>query len=293
MKKILVSLLILFVICGCESKEVIAREDRTINQIDYSESKEFPFELNSNYYLLMRLNDFKVLYAHRSDEVIYPASLTKVVTLNTALRLCDDINATSGLSYDEYYSLLEQNASIAYLKPGEEYTVKDLLFALILPSGADAALAISDYYESKGYDFIEEMNRQAESLGLLNTHFVNTTGLHDDDHYTSLDDYLIYVLDTLKYYEGREVLETLHYTLEDGLNVKSTILPVTNKYVTVFGGKTGFTGEAGQCILVLYECDNRSYLLLLANAPGNPGYGEYLHYEDTIKIFKELYGNHE
>lgn len=264
--------------------------DLNINEIDYSESKLLPIGLNSKEYLLIRLNDFKVLYAYGNDKPIYPASLTKVLTMDVILDICDDINETSSYTADQWNYLVSENASMAGLYTDTDYTIKELLYGLILPSGADAATALSNYANSKGYDLIDLMNKKCTELGLVNSHFTNPTGLHDDDLYTSLDDYAKIVIDTLKKKEGKEILKTMYAEVKDK-DYRSTleVLEDRDDDIKVYGGKTGFTLEAGMNIMTLYEADNRSYLLILANAEGSPYVGSRSNIDDVNNVMNFLY----
>ena len=80
------------------------------------------------------------------------------------------------------------------------------------------------------------------------------------------------------------------YTLEDGTHFNSTLKALKrDDNIKTYGGKTGFTGEAGENIMILYSCDNRSYMLILANADGNPYLGQNYHFNDVNKIFNYLY----
>ena len=265
-------------------------QDLHINELDYSEVKELPIDLHSKEYLLIRLNDFKVEYAKDNDSRIYPASLTKVLTMNSILSICKNTGLTSSYSDEDWDYLVRENASMAGLTPEKAYSVKDLLYALILPSGGDAAIALSNYANNSGYDLVDLMNKRLEELGLTNSHFTNPTGLHDDDLYTTLDDYAKIVIDTLLNKNGKEVLKSMSY-LQDG-NIKfSSLKPLEDREdnVQVFGGKTGFTLEAGMNIMTLYEVNNRSYLLILANAEGSPYTDGQYHIEDVNKILDFLY----
>lgn len=258
------------------------------HNVDYSDIDELDVDLYSKTYLLIRLNDYKALYGEKYDSVIYPASLVKVMTLDTCVNRFSDLDATSYVSQEQYNSLIEQNASLAGLIPFKEYSLRDLLYYLVLPSGADAADAISNYFKDNGMDLVEEMNKRCEELGLTNSHFTNPTGLHDDNMYTTLKDLSIIYMDAIKNVDAKAILKTT-YSKDYGLY--STIYPLTNRTddIQVFGGKTGFTDEAHQNIIFFYEVDNRSYILLLAGAPGDPGKGEHFHIDDANKILDYLY----
>lgn len=253
-------------------------------------SQEFDFPLHSNSYMLVDLSDFKILYAHKNDIQIYPASLTKVMTLATVLDLCEDLDDVSFVSNQQVEDLIVEDASIAELQRDYDYTIRDLLYALILPSGADAALALENYFAYRGIDLVKQMNIHAQEIGCTNTHFMNSTGLHDDDHYTSLDDLYLIVMDTLKHEEGRAMLSSLYYQLEDGLRISTGVRMVARTMkADVLGGKTGYTDEAGQNIIVLYRNKGRSFVLLLANAMGKYSNDEYWHFDDALDIFDHLY----
>ena len=256
--------------------------------IDYSDINAMDLSLYSRSYLLIRLNDYKALYGEKYDNVIYPASLTKVLAMDTCVNRFPDLTDTSYVSQEQYNNLIEQNASLAGLVPYKEYTLKDLLYYLVLPSGADAAEAISNYFNDHGMDLVEEMNKRCEELGLTNSHFTNPTGLHDENMYTTLKDLSLIYIDALKNDEAKAILKTT-YSSEYGLYSTTYPLVSRNDGVTVFGGKTGYTDEAHQNIIVFYEVDNRSYILLLAGAPGNPGRGEHFHYDDVNSIIEYLY----
>ena len=287
---IIISGIYLYLSLTKKEEPVFNVDDLHINELNYSDVKELPIELHSKEYLLIRLNDFKVEYAKGNDKKIYPASLTKVLTMNTILNDCKNINETSSYSDDDWNYLVSQNASMAGLYSGVPYTIKELLYALILPSGGDAAIALSNYATSNGKDLVEMMNSRLIDLNLNNSHFTNPTGLHDDDLYTTLDDYAKIVINTLLQKDGKEILKSMSY-LQDGHIKNSSLKPLEEREdsVEVFGGKTGYTLEAGMNIMTLYEVNNRSYLLILANAEGSPYTDGQYHIDDVNKILEFLY----
>lgn len=279
-------------------KDTLDINELRINELDYSEMKEFDFDLYSNQYMLVRLNDFKVLYGKDLDDRFYPASLTKVMTLNAALSTSTNYEETSTLSYEEYWALIKDDASVAGLYPGKEQTLNDLFYELILPSGADAAEALDNYSVDKtGKDLVTIMNEKVNELGLNNSSFSNTTGLDDQNLYTSLNDYYKIVLDTIKNPTGKKVLKTLKYPFNNHLpDVDDTLVHTIIKYdnisnrndgVTILGGKTGYTPKAGQNVVILYTHNNRSYMLILAGATGKSS--EHTNIKDANTILNYLY----
>lgn len=261
-----------------------------INELDYSEMKELDLDLYSKSYMLVRLNDFKVLYGKNINHEFYPASLTKIVSLDTVITIFDNMEDTFSFSQEDYDELVSENASLAYLEVDKEYSIRDLLYAMVLPSGADAGRALENYFEYHGLNFVDEMNNLVKNLKLTDSHFTNSAGLHDNNLYTSLDDYCRIVINTLLNDEGKGVLKSFSYTLEDGTVVRSTLRALErDDEIKTYGGKTGFTGEAGENVMVLYTANNRSYILILANAPGNPYLGQNYHFADVNSIFEYLY----
>ena len=285
-KKIILIITLLFISSCAKASTYIDTSE--INRFD-DVSKEFDFPIHSYGYMLVDLADFDILYAENNDVRIYPASLTKVMTLDTVLHLADDLNDHSSVTYQQVEDLIREDASLAYIERDYPYTLRDLLYALNLPSGADAAVALENYFNSKGIDLVEQMNILAESLGCQDTHFVNTTGLHDNDHYTSINDLYKIVMDTLSFEEGRRILTTLDCYLSDGTRVTSGIRNVYNYRTKVLGGKTGYTDEAGQNIIILYRYRGKPYVLITVNAMGSLAEKKFWHFDDALDIFEHLY----
>lgn len=288
LKKLVLISVILIILAGC-GQERFDLDTSEINAWD-DISEEFDGDLHSGEYMVIDMSDFNILYKKDSDKRIYPASLTKLVTMDAVLHLCDDLYEYSYVTDDQVRYLIQEDASLAYIQRDYPYTLRDLLYGLVLPSGADAAFALENYFDDKGIDLVDEMNILCEELGCTNTTFTNTTGLHDDDHMTSLDDLFLVVMDILKNEEGRKLLETLHYTMEDGTIVYTTLGVAFRPHeFLVLGGKTGYTPEAGQNIIALCKDRGKSYLVMMANAYGNYSLKQYWHYDDVETFFDQLH----
>ena len=287
MKKLFSIIACIFILCSCNgnSFKVDTSQINVIRDI----AREFDFRIHSNAYMLVDMSNFEIQYKYRNDHRIFPASLTKIVTMDVVLNMAESLDDLSYVTYDQVEDLIKENASLAYIQRDYQYTLRDLLYALILPSGADGALALENYFEDHGMDLVEQMNIQCEKLGCINTHFVNTTGLHDDNHYTSLNDLFLVIMDVMKFEEGRKIMESLYHTLDDGTLLSTSIRVARNDKTRVLGGKTGYTPESGQSLVVLYKCKGRSYILMIANAYGSYANDEYWHFEDAFNIFEQLY----
>ncbi len=279
--QVIVVIVILFLFAGL----FIAK--KLINRVDYSRMQRLDISLHSRSYLLYCVDDNEVLYGDNNNVVIYPASLTKLMTMDAIVSSDVDLEECSSLSDEQHEQLVADNASLAYLSTDYQYSIKDLLFALILPSGADAALALENYQN----DLLNMMNKRAAKLGMKNSSFTNCSGLHDENLYTTLDDLLLLCRDLLKYDVARDVLSSGTYMMSDGQMLTSSLKSICGEDddLNVYGGKTGFTAEAGENIVVYYRYQDKDYLLLLAGADGDPYEGRYYHFDDVVNIFNELY----
>ncbi len=288
MKRVIPLLAIILVLCSCAKEQSFSVDTSAINLMDH-ETEAIEDDIHSAEYLVIDISDCDFLFSKDSDIRMYPASLTKLVTLDTVLVLADDLYETSYVTYDQVEALIGEDASLAYIQRDYPYTLIDLLYSLVLPSGADAAVALENYFAGKGINLVDEMNKRMEELGGTTSHFVNTTGLHDDNHYTCLDDLYLIVMDILKYKEGRQILNALKTELEDGTMVHTTMGVAYREHdFKVLGGKTGYTPEAGQNIIALCKYRGKSYLVMFANAYGNRRLNQYWHYDDVETFFEYL-----
>lgn len=290
MKKYIWLLCTLLLLCGCNNSENSEHVDiQNINEFDFEDSSVFDFDVHSQEYVLIRLSDFKVLNSLDTSKIIYPASLTKIMTLNIVLHKVNNLQDTSYITREQILDLIYQESSLAGLKADYPYTMEELLYALILPSGGDGAIAISNYFTDHNMDIMEEIAKQLKVLGCNNTNFVNPIGLHDDKHYTTIDDLLKIIMDTLSFEKGRQVLQTLYYRMSDESFMRSSLSVLQKSNYSILGGKTGYTPESGQSVMVLFRHNNRSYLLMVCNAMGQPRYDQFYHYEDALEIMEHLY----
>ena len=245
----------LFALINILDKEEIFDKEVNINELNYDDMQTLDLDLYSKHYMLVRLNDFKVLYGSGIYEKFYPASLTKIVTLDTVVKYANSLEDTSNISEQDYEELIEENASLAYLQVDSQYSLKDLLYALVLPSGGDAGKALENYFSNNNQNLIDLMNQNMNSIGCTSSNFTNSTGLHNDNLYTTLNDYAKLVIDTLNNSDAKTILKSYSYTLDEGLTVKSTLSSLEGYFddIEVYGGKTGYTGQAGENIMILYS----------------------------------------
>ena len=238
-----------------------------------------------------------VLGEENADEPIYPASLTKMMTVLLAAENFDDLDASVTLDEELFSPLWAANASLAGFEPGEVVTVRDLLYGAMLPSGAECCAAIAQALDGSEAAFADRMNRRARELGMENTHFVNATGLQDSDHRSTVRDLALLLDAALDNPTFREVFTAPRYSTSptnlhpDGITVYSSALSLFQDAdlgrMTLLGGKTGFTDEAGLCLATLAEADGAEYILVTAGAPGQ-SHTDTAHARDAAAVYQRL-----
>lgn len=230
----------------------------------------------------------QIPYAKNIYGKLYPASTTKILTCLVAL---EQGNLDDVVTVSENALNLEAGSSVCGLKVGDKITLRDLLYGLMMRSGNDAAVAIAEHISGSVDAFAELMNQKAAQIGATHSHFVNPNGLPNDDHYTTVYDMYLIFNKAIQNDTFLNILQTKSYstTYTDVYNAPvSQTWTSTNKYlagteaipdgITVLGGKTGTTGEAGYCLVLLsqntsgqkiisivYKADCRSNLYLLMN----------------------------
>ena len=232
---------------------------------------------------LFDLSQQSVLYSYKMHERLYPASVTKIMTALLALEngnLDDEVTISSTADAGSFPS----DAQVCGLQEGEKWTLRDLLNALLLYSGNDAATAIAEHIGGSEEAFVNMMNKRAHELMANDTHFMNPHGLHDDNHYTTAYDLYLIFNECIKNDEFVNIIQTesytAHYTGADGSSKEATFEP-TNLYakgvvdkpenVTIIGGKTGTTEEAGYCLILLEkDADQNSYVSIVMGASDKP-----------------------
>ena len=221
--------------------------------------------------------------------------MTKVMALLVAAEQVDNLEDTVTLTSDIIDPLVEEDASRAGFEAGETVTVQDLLYGMALPSGADATEALAIYLAGDESAFVELMNDKVAELGLKHTHFTNASGLHDEDHYSTPEDIAMLMAYAMENPLCSEIMGTYQYTTSqteqhpEGIPLTSTmysrIYGNEAPGVLVKGGKTGFTNEAGSC-LVSYAVTNKgnAYVFCTGGATYRwaPVYDEIYVYKNII-----------
>lgn len=238
----------------------------------------------------------KVLYAQNVYGTEYPASVSKIATALMAFKYAkmdDTVTVSSNAS-----NITEYGARLCGFKEGDKISMKDLLYCMLTYSGNDASVAIAEHISGSETEFAAKMNKEMVSLGASGTHFVNSHGLHDDDHYTTAYDLYLIFHELLKYDEFREINQCTKYTAswEDAQGKKRSLDIVSSdpfltgskqppKGLTVTGGKSGTTVKAGGC-LITYAQDKkkRDYIGVILKADSSYGaYAQMNHLFEYVK----------
>lgn len=232
-------------------------------------------ELNlySNNAVIYNYDLDQVIYEKNADEVISVASMTKIMSAIVLIENIDNLDTTVVLNNNHFKGLIEKQASLAGFYVGEKVTYRDLIYGILLPSGAEAVQTLAIEVFGSNDKLVEKMNEKALELNLTNTHFVNPFGLDDDGHYSTVKEISTILKYALKNDFFKEVYETRKYLTSDTkITLYSTIVSplkaINNNATFIKGSKTGFTYDAGRCLAsIAYDENNDiNYLMVTAKA---------------------------
>lgn len=305
-------LVMIFILSGCGTKDVVVSyetenynrnlyegslfaENLCVTALDVS-IDGFTGDSTLHASGLFDLDDKEVEYAYNIHERIYPASTTKILTALVAINnsnMEDVVTVSSSAAAASF----DVEAQVCGLKQGDQLTMESLLNGLLLHSGNDNAVAIAEYIGGSEEGFAEMMNAQAKELMATNTHFVTPNGLHDSEHYTTAYDLYLIFNECIKHEEFVNIISSSSYTADitgaDNSVRQETWYP-TSFYAkgeaalpqgaSVIGGKTGYTGEAGNCLILLDKDESgKSYISIVMGADTKP-----LLYEDMTALINQI-----
>ena len=264
------------------------------------ETKTLDLELYSSAAVLVDVQTGTVLAEKGMDEKMYPASMTKIMTLLVAAENLPDLDATFTMTQAIIDPLYLAGASMAGFVNGETVTMRDLLYSAVVPSGAEATEALAQAVAGGEEAFVAMMNEKAAALGLTNTHFMNTSGLHDENHYSTAREIALILQAALQNETCAEILSAENYRASeteqhpDGLAMTNKFLyRVHHEYslggAEITAAKTGYTAEAMNCCASAGTTpDGRSVICVTANA----WTGDFC-IEDHIALYTKYCGSAE
>lgn len=234
--------------------------------------------------IVVDLESNKILYSKEPDAKRYPASLTKMMTLYVAIKENDELDRTVVVPESAFADIYEEGAATAGLMPGEALPFHDLLYAMMLPSGAEAAKSIAILTADSETDFVKLMNETAAKLKMKNTYFTNVTGLQDPKQITTARDMAILLRAGMKDKTFRKVITSMEYVTAptaqhpQGISLVHSLSKQKDKYrgtlaeepFELIGGKTGYTPEAGICLAsIAKSTDGKMAIAVTLRAHGD------------------------
>jgi D-alanyl-D-alanine carboxypeptidase len=237
--------------------------------------------------LLMEAKSGTIIYEKDANKQMPPASITKIMT---ALLAMEYNQPDTQVTITEEDLALEDGSQMSGLAVGDTVTMDQLFHALLIYSANDAAMAIARQVGGSVENFVQMMNDKAASLAMTGTHFANPHGLHDENHYTTAYDVYLMLYAAYQHTEFQNTMSMSSYTLNmthaDG-TAGTIYLSSTDKYltgeknapenVTVLGGKTGTTDEAGSCLALVSQ-----------NAYGEPFISVILHASTKVELYEDM-----
>lgn len=231
-------------------------------------------EITSETGVLMDADSGILLYSKGGDEIRYPASITKIMTLLLAVENCslkEDVVFTETGTRD-----ISWDSGNIGMQVGEVMSMRACLYALVIRSANEVAAQIAEHVGGTEQHFVDMMNERAAQIGCTNTHFVNASGLPDPDHYSTAHDMALIMREGLKNKKFRRIIGATDYTIKPtNMNSESRVLhthhpmlaPESNyHYDGCIGGKTGYTSEAGNTLVTAAEKNGTTYITVTMKA---------------------------
>ena len=225
------------------------------------------FDITSKNVILYNMNDNEVIYEKNSNEKVEIASLTKIMTAIVAIEKSDDLNKQVVID-NRTLKGIEDYAQAGF-KVGDKVSIMDLLYGVLLPSGADAVNAIAINAFGGKAKFVSLMNEEAKKIGLKDTEFDNPIGMDSKNNYSTASDLGKLLSYALKNDTFKKVYTTKRYKIDSlNLTLKSTLLTYgkTMNVDNIKGAKSGFTDGAGLCLASIANYSDVNYMLVVLGA---------------------------
>lgn len=262
----------------------------------------FSEELQCDGAYVMDADSQVTLYSKNPDKRLYPASLAKIMTAIIVLeKTKNDLDSLVTFSYNAVTKDIDRNSVTIGASAGDQLSIKDCLYSLLLPSANDAANALAEHIAGSITDFVKLMNEKCENLGLTGTHFVNPSGLHDDNQYTTAHDMAIIMKTAMQYPIFLEISSSVSYrhapirryknpdnSNNQVLNTNSIMVPGSGFYYNgVTAGKTGHTKLAGNNLAASAKKNNMHLIVIILG-----GKTDKSRFQDARKLFNFHFDNY-
>lgn len=254
-------------------------------------------EISANAAMLVSMDTDEVLYEKNADTRVYPASITKIMTTLLILE-SDKYNPDAKIAMtEEALDLISgTGSSVSLFNAGVEFTQLDLVYMVLMSSYGDCALLAADYYGGSVENFVAMMNTRANELGLTGTHYENPIGLHHEQNYTTARDTYTLTKFALQNETFKEVCESTRHTVNSSAGTR--VLSTTNflqdnttnyYYQYAKGVKTGFTDEAGRCLVSTASYNGYNYMCIVFGCPPNAKN----HFTESKELYRWAFNNFE
>ena len=269
----------------------------SLNKRVYADPENTDFlELYSESAILIDADTKQILYSKNEHQILYPASITKIMTILLGLEN-GNLEDTVTMSHDAVYSIPSDSSHIALFE-NEQISLADALYAASIASANDACNGIAEYVSGNMEKFAKLMTTKAKQIGALNTNFANPHGLTDENHYTTAYDMALIMAYAVNVENYIDITSTLHYNVNP-TNIQSEIrylhnsnktMDSTSKYYVkeAITSKTGWTPDS-QSTQVTYASKNGLNLIAVVIKAKSSD----LRYEDTKKLFEYGFANYE
>jgi len=266
-----------------------------------TESNDINIDIGSSSCILIESKTGRILYEKDAYSKYYPASTTKIMTALLTLENVSDLKEVATVSYNSVFTV-PSGYSTDLLKVGEELTIEDLLYALLVKSSNEAANVLAEHISGNVESFATMMNTRAVELGCKNTHFVNPNGIHNENHYTTSYDLSLITREAMKNETFRKIVSTASYTLpstnkydriDRNLITTNDIIRKSSKYYYEYaiGIKTGYTTPAKNCLVAGANKDGVELILVLLHADKLNSNRESVRDIDAKNLFEYVYNN--
>ncbi len=259
------------------------------------------FSVSAEAGMLVSLDTGEVIFEKNIDKKVYPASIAKIMTVTLMLE-SDRFNAEGKvvMSEDVDKYITGTGSAVSNIKVGEEITQLDLVYLVLMGSKGDCTYLAALYYGDTVENFVDMMNKRAGELGLTGTHYGNPVGLHDEQTYTTVRDIRVLTEHALKNEIFKTVCESKRYKMpatnmsgERTISTTNFLHDNTTNYYYAYakGVKTGFTSEAGRCLVSTASYNGYNYMCILMKCPSNAP--TRVEFTESANLYRWAFNNFE
>lgn len=279
-------------------------EKKDVDEGEEETSEETELCKHAGSALLMDMNSGKILFEKNAGKKVFPASTTKIMTAILVLENAEDLSAVVTAQKDAIEPITREHSNMGILI-GEELTVEQLLYGMLVYSANDAANVLGIHIAGGIDEFASMMNQKATELGCQNTHFTNPHGFHDDNHYTTAYDLALISQYAMKNEKFREIVATDTYQMDATNKYDETrYLTSTNHlistkrqydyyYKKATGIKTGYTGEAGSCLVASAKDGDTEFISVVMNCKNEAGVEGAYSFTESKELLEYAFENYK